>query len=140
MGSADLFADDSVLASRFTETEVDVGGRLTGLPEKFRQEIDAMTASIEANPAVEKARERTTGKIREAVEALAARIRQEQSRQESTGRGQMAKLLAHVRPNGRLQERVFTPFYYASLYGPTFFTKLFPSLDPFIFSHQLIRI
>lgn len=140
MGAADLFAADSALTSRFMETEIDVAGRLSGVPERLRQELESLTASMGTNPAVEKARERTVGKVREAVEALAARIREEQSRQETTGRGQLSKFLAHVRPNGRLQERVFTPFYYASLTGPTFFTKLFPALDPFVFSHQLITL
>jgi len=39
-----------------------------------------------------------------------------------------------------MQERVFTPLYYASLFGPTFFQKLLMTLDPFVFSHQVITV
>jgi uncharacterized protein YllA (UPF0747 family) len=67
-------------------------------------------------------------------------VRDEQSRQDTTGRGLLAKLMTHVRPGGRLQERVFTPLYYASLFGPSFFPKLLGTLDPFVFSHQIITI
>jgi uncharacterized protein YllA (UPF0747 family) len=51
-----------------------------------------------------------------------------------------ARLLAHLRPDGRLQERVFTPFYYAAVVGPSLPVKFFQALDPFVFSHQLITI
>ena len=78
-----------------------------------------------------KAHEKTASKVREAIEALAARVRDEQSRQDTTGRGLLTKLLTHVRPGGKLQERTFTPLYYASLFGPSFYPKLLATLDPF---------
>jgi uncharacterized protein YllA (UPF0747 family) len=87
-----------------------------------------------------KAHEKTASKVREAIEALAARVRDEQSRQDTTGRGLLTKLLTHVRPGGKLQERTFTPLYYAALFGPSFFPKLLATLDPFVFSHQVITI
>ena len=54
--------------------------------------------------------------------------------------GAAARLRAHLRPDGKLQERVFTPFYYAAVVGPALPVKFFQALDPFVFSHQLITI
>jgi hypothetical protein len=87
-----------------------------------------------------KAQDRTALKVREALEALATRVREEQARQDTTGRGLLAKLLVHLRPGGKMQERVFTPLYYSALFGPTFFQKLLGTLDPFVFSHQIITV
>jgi uncharacterized protein YllA (UPF0747 family) len=141
LSAAQLFGEEGDLAARFHVPGADdVPGRLEAMGGKVMGEVDALLSALEATPSIAKARERTAGKVGEALEALAGRVRDELSRQESTGRGQLAKLLAHVRPGGKLQERVFTPLYYAALHGPDFLPALAGALDPFAPGHHLIYI
>ena len=135
-----LFSDEGALAPKFVQQEEDVAGELSKLPDRMMAEVAELMKKLAASPSVSKAQERTATKVREALASLADRVKDELSRQDTTGRGQLTKLLCHVRPGGRLQERVFTPFYYASLFGPSLFSKLVGTLDPFIFSHQVITI
>jgi uncharacterized protein YllA (UPF0747 family) len=135
-----LFSEEGALAPKFVQQEEDVAGELSKLPERMMAEVAELMKKLGPSPSVSKAQERTATKVKEALAALSDRVRDELSRQDTTGRGQLTKLLGHVRPDGKLQERVFTPFYYASLFGPGLFPKLVGTLDPFVFSHQLVTI
>ncbi len=135
-----IFSDEGALGPQFLHQEEDVTGELAKLPDRMMAEVAELMRKVSASPSVSKAQERTATKVREAMEALAERVKDEIGRQDTTGRGQLMKLLCHVRPESKLQERVFTPFYYASLFGPSVFHKLVGTLDPFVFSHQLITI
>lgn len=140
LSAEQLFDPEASLEPLFIRQEEDVAGELEKMPDRFMSELGELMKRLPGAPAMSKAHEKTAIKVREAMEALASRVRDEQSRQDTTGRGLLTKLLAHVRPGGKLQERVFTPLYYSALFGPTFFPKLYATLDPFIFSHQLITI
>ena len=135
-----LFDTEAALGPLFVRQEEDVAGALEKLPDRLMSEVAELMKRVPGAPSMSKAHEKTGIKVREAIEALAARVRDEQSRQDTTGRGLLTKLLTHVRPGGKLQERVFTPLYYASLFGPSFFPKMLATLDPFVFSHQIITI
>jgi hypothetical protein len=139
-GMPALFGDEGVLARSFEVPGEDVPGRIESLSGRWGAEILELLGPLAASGSIQKAQERTSGKVREALEALAARVKDELSRQETTGKGQLAKLLTHVRPLGKLQERVFTPFYYQALFGPGFAGKLAGVIDPFLLSHQIITI
>jgi len=139
MSAERLFDSEAALGPLFVRQEEDVAGELEKLPARLMSEVGELMKRL-PGASMSKAHEKTAGKVREAIEALAARVRDEQSRQDTTGRGLLTKLMTHVRPGGRLQERVFTPLYYASLFGPSFFPKLLGTLDPFVFSHQIISI
>ena len=134
-----LFESEAALGPLFVRQEEDVAGELEKLPDRLMSEVGELMKRL-PGASMSKAHEKTANKVREAIEALASRVRDEQSRQDTTGRGLLTKLLTHLRPGGKLQERVFTPLYYASLFGPSFFPKLLATLDPFVFSHQLITI
>ncbi|HXG61783.1 MAG TPA: bacillithiol biosynthesis BshC [Planctomycetota bacterium] len=137
---AELFADGTALLPRFLGPEVpDVPGELERLGVRFLEEVDRRLGALAALPAMGRARERTAAKIQEALAALAERVREEQARQETTGRGQWAKLVTHVLPGGKLQERVFTPLYYACLFGPSLAEEVAGALDPFAFAHALLE-
>ncbi len=140
LSAADLFLEESVLAPRFMGQEEDVADELEKLSERMLGEVGDVMRKLPHGQSLERPQEKTRLKVREALEALATRVREEQARQDSTGRGLLAKLLLHVRPDGKLQERVTTPLYYAALFGPTFFPKLLNALDPFVFSHQVISL
>jgi len=135
-----LFDSEAQLGPLFVRQEEDVAGELEKLPDRLMAEVGELMKRLQGVPSMSKAHEKTGLKVREALEALAARVREEQSRQDSTGRGLLTKLMTHVRPQGKMQERIFTPLYYASLFGPSFFPKLLGTLDPFVFSHQVISI
>ena len=134
-----LFESEAQLGPLFVRQAEDVAGELEKLPDRLMSEVAELMKRVQS-PSMSKAHEKTASKVREALEALAARVREEQSRQDTTGRGLLTKLMTHVRPQGKMQERVFTPLYYASLFGPSFFPKLLATLDPFVFSHQVISI
>jgi len=140
LGGDGLFDSEATLGPLFVRQEEDVAGALEKLPDRLMSEVGELMKRLPGAPSMSKAHEKTASKVREAIEALAARVRDEQSRQDTTGRGLLTKLMTHVRPGGKLQERVFTPLYYASLFGPSFFPKLLATLDPFVFSHQIITI
>lgn len=135
-----LFESEVELGPLFVRQEEDVAGELEKLPDRLMAEVGDLMRRLPGAPSMSRAHEKTANKVREAIEALAARVRDEQSRQDTTGRGLLTKLMTHVRPGGKLQERVFTPFYYAALFGPSFFPKLLAALDPFVFEHQVISI
>jgi uncharacterized protein YllA (UPF0747 family) len=139
--SADrLFDTEAALGPLFLRQEEDVAGELEKLPDRLMSEVAELMKRLQGAPSMSKAQDKTEIKVREALEALASRVREEQSRQDTTGRGLLTKLMVHLRPGEKMQERVFTPLYYASLFGPTFFSKLLQTLDPFVFSHQVITL
>jgi uncharacterized protein YllA (UPF0747 family) len=135
-----LFGSEADLGPVFLRQEEDVAGELEKLPDRLMSEVGELMRKVQGAPSMSKAQDKTAIKVREALEALASRVRDEQSRQDTTGRGLLSKLMVHLRPQGKMQERVFTPLYYASLFGPTFFQKLLMTLDPFVFSHQVITV
>lgn len=135
-----LFGDESSLVPRFMSVETDLPAQLRGMADRWVGEMDEAALRMQDNEQVSRARKKTSEKIQQVVGALASRVEEEQRRSEETGRGQLAKLLTHVRPGGELQERVFTPFYYMNLFGSDFVVRLFPALDVFIFAHGLVEI
>ncbi len=139
LSSERLFESEAALGPLFLRQEEDVAGELEKLPDRLMSEVGELMKRL-PGASMSKAHEKTANKVREAIEALASRVRDEQSRQDTTGRGLLTKLMTHVRPGGKLQERVFTPLYYGALFGPSFFPKLLATLDPFVFSHQIISI
>ena len=140
LSATDLFAPEEALGVKFLDREDDAAARIAALPDRVLREMEELTKPMGKSPAIKKARDKTAEKVRSAFEALSSRVKQEQGRQESTGRGHLSKFLTHVRPNWRLQERVITPLYYSSLHGADLLERLFPALDPFVFSHQVIGL
>ncbi len=138
--AADLFGDEASLAARIPHESPDAARAIRALGERWERELEEAAGELRSAPSVERAREKTAAKVREALEAFSVRVEEELKRSDLTGRGQRAKLLAHVRPGGKLQERVFTPFYYMSLFGPDLIARLLTTLDPFIFAHQVITL
>jgi uncharacterized protein YllA (UPF0747 family) len=140
LGADRLFEPEADLGPLFVRQEEDVAGELEKLPDRLMSEVGELMKRLQGAASMTKAQDKTALKVREALEALASRVRDEQARQDTTGRGLLAKLMVHLRPGGKMQERVFTPLYYAALFGPSFFQKLLGTLDPFVFSHQVITV
>lgn len=140
LSAADLFGEEGALAARMGGGEPDIPGEIGRLAGRIMDSVDGALGVLSGNVTIAKARQKTLEKIEESLSALAGRTREELERREDSGRGQLSKLMAHVRPGGKLQERVFTPFYYTSLFGPGFPERLLGALDPFVFTHQLISI
>ncbi|HYE97518.1 MAG TPA: bacillithiol biosynthesis BshC [Planctomycetota bacterium] len=112
-----LFGDEAALAAAFGGPRDGGPERVERLAERWSAEVAESLGDAAASPSLARALEKTTGKIREAMKALAGRLRDELARQETTDQGRRARLLGHVFPGGKLQERVFTPLYYAALFG-----------------------
>ncbi len=136
----DLFLDEQELAGRFLASGGDPCAAVESLAEKWSKDVDEVLKDLPPSQRIARARERTAERLREVLKAMSERIRDDLDRGEETGRGQMAKLMTHLMPGGKLQERVFTPLYYAALFGPSLTSKLFAAIDPFVFSHQVITV
>lgn len=120
--------------------EDEILGRLGALGERWTAEAAAILGGLGEAPSLARALERTSGKVGEALGALAGRVKEELERREETGRGRRSRLDAHARPLGKLQERVFTPLYYAALFGPDILGALARALDVRAEQHQCIEI
>jgi uncharacterized protein YllA (UPF0747 family) len=120
--------------------EEEILRRLESLGERWSAEAVDVLGPLGQGPSLARALEKTSGKVREALGALAGRVKEELERREETGRGRRARLLAHLRPLGKPQERVFTPLYYASLFGPDVLPRLAAALDARGEAHQSIEI
>lgn len=140
LSTEDLFGPGEALAPKFGGPDRQVSEDLEKLPLRWKEELEGIVGELTAKPSVGTAMLRSLEKVADALRALRRRIEEELEREETTGAGQHRKLLTHLRPDGKLQERVFTPFYYFSLFGPEFPTKLVATLDPFVLAHQLITI
>ncbi len=126
--------------ARAAAPEEEVLGRLERLGGRWAGEAAEALGPLAGEASLTRALEKTSGKLKEALGALAGRVRDELERREETGRGRRARLAAHARPLGRLQERVFTPLYYAALFGPGLIEALAGAVDVRSDSHQCIEI
>ncbi len=82
---------------------------------------------------------KTAEKASRLFSAFRDRIVESQRQADQVSGAQIDKLCSHVLPGGAMQERKFTPWYYAAMLGPSFVTDLVEALDPFAAAHALIR-
>jgi uncharacterized protein YllA (UPF0747 family) len=110
--------------------------------ERASQEIESRLRGLEAEleriekPLVDASR-KAASKARLVLEALQRRIIDTKSQVDDVGRAHARKVATHVTPGGVLQERVFSPAYYLSMFGPERVGDLLEALDPTAFEHQV---
>jgi uncharacterized protein YllA (UPF0747 family) len=83
---------------------------------------------------------KTAEKMGRLLAAFRERIVEAQRQSDGVAAAQVDKLCNHLLPGGALQERVFTPWYYAAMFGSGVIDELLGALDPFAGAHLLIRL
>jgi uncharacterized protein YllA (UPF0747 family) len=111
------------------------------------QAIDAMTEdvrrrleSIEGGPGapVRDATRKTREKINSILGAYRERILAAAEEADTVGADRARKLAAHLTPEGKLQERVLSVWYFLAVAGGDLIKTLTANLDPFSPDHQLV--
>jgi uncharacterized protein YllA (UPF0747 family) len=114
--------------------------RLEGLRVRLGEELESAAGELAADPAVRSGLERTSAKIREALDAFGARLEAAEGRREDTREGRLRRLDSLVLPAGELQERVVTPLYYEALLGAGALGRIADEVGPLRAAHQCIEI
>lgn len=110
-------------------TEVDA------LSEDLRRRLEA----IEADPSgpVRDATRKTREKLKTVLAAYRERVLKSGEEADGVGAERARKLAAHLTPDGKLQERVLSVWYFRAVAGPDLVQKLMSELDPFAADHQI---
>lgn len=86
------------------------------------------------------AMERTGGKVQDELEKLGARLRKARQARAGTGQRQVRKIVANLRPRGRLQERVLSPLPFMARHGSELGERLVQAADPFASGHGMLSL
>lgn len=109
-------------------------------------EVDAMTEevrkrleSIESDPSapVRDATRKTREKMKSILSAYRERVMASAEASDGVNTDRARKLAAHTTPEGKLQERVLSPWYFVSTAGLALVKTLTGDLDPFSPDHQI---
>ncbi len=112
-------------------------------------EVDAMTEdlrrrleSLEAGPGgpIRDATRKTREKIKTILAAYRERVIASAEEADGVGAERARKLAAHLTPEGKLQERVLSVWYFLAIAGPDLIKSLMDELDPFSPDHQIAWI
>jgi bacillithiol biosynthesis cysteine-adding enzyme BshC len=113
------------------------------LEEVSRIDLDARSrlraVEEKADPAVVDAARKTSEKIQRLLAAFRDRIVEAQRRSDEVSAAQLEKVANHLTPGGALQERRFTPWYYAAMFGEGVIDEITEAVDPFAGGHLLLR-
>jgi uncharacterized protein YllA (UPF0747 family) len=84
--------------------------------------------------------ERARAKITEELVKLSSKMRNDRQNREGTGLRQVRRLCAHLRPRGRLQERVLTVTPFLVTHGEQLARDLVEAADPFALEHIVVEL
>lgn len=84
--------------------------------------------------------ERARSKIVDELLKLSQKVRRSRQNREGTGLRQIRRLCCHLRPRGRLQERVLTVYPYLVSHGQSLARGIVDAADPFILEHGVVEL
>ena len=84
--------------------------------------------------------ERSRGKIVDELLKLSNRVARSRKNREGTGMRQIRRLCCHLRPRGRLQERVLCPVPFMAAHGKALADDLIDAADPFALEHGVLEL
>ncbi|MEE8105835.1 MAG: bacillithiol biosynthesis BshC [Planctomycetota bacterium] len=115
--------------------------RLRGLADEAKKLFGAVDdGSLDLPGDAQKPFRRTVGRLEEDLAKLAGRIDAARAEQKGVGKKRYDKLLAALRPRGRLQERSQSIFPALLRHGPGLVDELLRSFDPYEFGHYLVML
>ncbi|MDA0372148.1 MAG: bacillithiol biosynthesis cysteine-adding enzyme BshC [Planctomycetota bacterium] len=120
-GPAELALEDAIS---------DVRQRLATVSDLLRESDPQMVGQLE----------RTRGKVTDELDKLMVRVRNSRQNRQGTGLRQIRRLCAHLRPRGRMQERVLTIVPSLVAHGPAAIERLIAAADPFQIDHGVLQL
>ena len=84
--------------------------------------------------------ERARSKIIDELLKLSQKVRRSRQNREGTGLRQIRRLCCHLRPRGRLQERVLTVYPFLVTHGEELARAIVESADPFVLEHGVLEL
>jgi uncharacterized protein YllA (UPF0747 family) len=130
---AELVAGEAAL--RRGSVRSNLVAEVDALADDLRRRLEA----IEADPSgpVRDATRKTREKLKTVLAAYRERVLKSGEEADGVGAERARKLAAHLTPEGKLQERVLSVWYFRAVAGPDVVRKLMSDLDPFTPDHQL---
>lgn len=135
--------DTDALFSRLAKERMEVNveglfGRTIGEVNKLIAPLIPEVARVDAS--LKKSVEATRAAMQNEIVRLRDRVLKADRRNRDSLRQQVEKVADGLFPNGKPQERVISPLYFANKYGPDFFVRLMNDLDCDTRSHLLIDL
>jgi uncharacterized protein YllA (UPF0747 family) len=130
---AALLAGESFL--RRSAVRSDLIEEVDALATELKQRLEAMESRA-GGPARDATR-KTREKLGPILAAYRERLAKAGEEADGVGAERARKLAAHLTPEGKLQERVLSFWYFRSVAGPGLLSTLLSDLDPFCPDHQI---
>ncbi|HEU4338624.1 MAG TPA: bacillithiol biosynthesis BshC, partial [Planctomycetota bacterium] len=137
-GAQLLSPEDSIRFGAALEATADIQKSVNALHEEMIARMKALETSL--GPGQKDLARKTSEKISSVVSAFGQRIAAAQKEADAVASERAKKLVAHLTPEGKLQERVLSVWYFRAVAGPDFVRSLTDQLDPFASDHQIAWI
>ena len=136
VSGAEMLAGAETRRRRATQAK---GSEILGSVDGIAADLDQRFAGIEAAAAgpLRDSTRKTREKMRTILAAYRERVVAARQAADGVGADRVRKLSAHLTPEGKLQERVLSVWYFLSIAGMGLVKSLTEELDPFSPDHQL---
>jgi len=136
---ADLLAGEEALRTKAAEkSRGPLIAEVESLSLEWRRKLDEFEGRLGAgDPKLAELGRKTRDKIAEILAAFRERIAASGRDSDAVATERIRRVVNHLVPEGKLQERVLPVWHFAALGGPDLLRTLRESLDPFCVDHQI---
>ncbi|MCA8943792.1 MAG: bacillithiol biosynthesis BshC [Planctomycetes bacterium] len=138
----DLTRDPAEIAAELDDgSEGTVEEALNSLGDQIDSELKRIAALVaDSDPQLVAPASRTQSKIAEELTKLTKKLRKAREQRVGTGLLQVRKLVANLRPRGRLQERVLPILPFMVRHGTSISRSILDAADPFCIDHGVVEL
>lgn len=138
----DVFLDSKSLFRRVIgDVDIDLAPVFAQVHANMSAELRSLAQLVGSiDPNLASATENALQKIKYQIDKLEERSIAAQQKNQKVITGQLAKIQAHLYPNGNLQERVFNIVYYLIRYGFDLIKTIYGAIDDRPVAHRLIEL
>ncbi len=129
---------ETMIAQRSNDSVSKMFEKIRNLSDQCYNELNSQTVGYYAG--LNKAVENAFNKITYQMDSLEQKFKQRLNQQHIDLITAMEHLSTHLRPAGKLQERVLSPHYYFSRYGWNFLVRLLKCTRPYNTEHQILDL
>ena len=134
-GAQLLAGEDSIRFGAAMEATSEIQESVKALQAEMVARMKALEIAL--RPGQKDLARKTAEKISSVVAAFGQRIAAAEKEADAVAAERAKKLVAHLAPDGKLQERVLSVWYFLAIAGPGLIKSLMDELDPFSPDHQL---
>jgi len=131
-----LAGEESTRFKAAIEATSDLLKSVRGFEEEWRARLESLAAGL--RPPLRDLTRKTREKISSVLASYGERVLAAEKEADAVVAERARKLAAHLTPEGKLQERVVSVWYFLAVAGPRLVDDLKESLDPFAGDHQLV--